>query len=350
MKLLICLLFMFIIIAPFYYFHHIFYHHSHLKITLTIMTIFSSIIMIIKICIQPYSSFFFLLTSIVQFYILILFITFLLSIICKSILTLLHKPMSHRYIIILTIFSLLYTSFGYISHFHRIKTHYEITIHKDSDIKQMKIAMISDIHLGSGTDNQDLKHLSKQLKNYDIICLCGDIFDESTPPVMIEEAISILSKANPHYGIYAVEGNHELYSKINMSDFYKKYNIHFLQDDYACIDNKVNIVGRKDVYHSSLTSQELFKDIDSSLPTIVLDHNPKRYKEVLDYADLQLSGHTHAGQSFPITSIINLFFDNAYGLMQQNDFSLIVSSGYGSWGFPVRTLANCEFVDIMVTF
>ena len=90
--------------------------------------------------------------------------------------------------------------------------------------------------------------------------------------------------------------------------------------------------------------------MDSSLPTIVLDHNPQRYQENLEIADLQLSGHTHAGQVFPGSIITGLIYDNDYGLLTNQDQSLIVSSGFGSWGYPIRLLTHCEYIEVHVSF
>ena len=179
----------------------------------------------------------------------------------------------------------------------------------------------------------------------------GDIFDENSPQDYIEKTLKILSTAHSKYGIYAVDGNHEKYISLSSQKLYQKYKITYLNEKFVCIDGLFNIIGREDVsLHSSTSIDTICENMDSSLPTIVLDHNPGRYKENQKYADIQLSGHTHAGQIFPGNVITNLLYDNDYGLLVQDHHSLIVSSGYGSWGFPIRFMTNCEYVEVYVSF
>jgi hypothetical protein len=63
--------------------------------------------------------------------------------------------------------------------------------------------------------------------------------------------------------------------------------------------------------------------------------------------DLQLSGHTHAGQVFPfgyLTKLIYKGFD--YGLHHRGSFSVYTTSGVGTWGPPMRTGNSPEIVQI----
>ena len=82
---------------------------------------------------------------------------------------------------------------------------------------------------------------------YDLVCFVGDIFDESTPKDMIEDALSIFSQIKTTYGLFAVNGNHEHYANILQTELYQKYNIYHLSEKYVCVDGLFNIVGREDV-------------------------------------------------------------------------------------------------------
>ena len=68
-------------------------------------------------------------------------------------------------------------------------------------LKELHIGMISDIHLGTGTSLSDLRVLVDKFnhKQYDLVCFVGDIFDESTPKDMIEDALSIFSQIKTTY-------------------------------------------------------------------------------------------------------------------------------------------------------
>lgn len=91
--------------------------------------------------------------------------------------------------------------------------------------------------------------------------------------------------------------------------------------------------------------------MDSTLPLILLDHQPLEIdKSRQDQIDLQLSGHTHEGQIFPGNLITKLIYELDYGYMKRGNYNLIVSSGYGTWGPPLRIGTHSEIVCATVNF
>jgi predicted MPP superfamily phosphohydrolase len=63
--------------------------------------------------------------------------------------------------------------------------------------------------------------------------------------------------------------------------------------------------------------------------------------------DLQLSGHTHAGQIMPFGYLTNLIYKGYdYGLQRIDNFSIYTTSGVGTWGPPMRTGNTPEIVAI----
>ena len=75
--------------------------------------------------------------------------------------------------------------------------------------------------------------------------------------------------------------------------------------------------------------------------------------ELLDAAalqpgDLLLCGHTHRGQIFPGSLITDRMYTVDYGYYRADDASpqVIVSSGVGTWGMPMRVGTDCEIVKI----
>lgn len=351
MILFYTILSLFLIIAPFYYFLRIFKHmKKSSRYILYTLTIVSILTLLIKIFLKPSFDLWFYTVS---FYILSCFLFCLCLLIYRLWYHYFHHTFQKSMIPIFILISLLITGFGYYSHFDRQVTHYQISIEKDTTLKSLKLAFISDIHISSGTTPQDIQNLVKTLnqKDYDLICLGGDIFDESSSMNDIEQTLQILSTIHSQYGIFAIDGNHERYVSISTQELYQKYQITYLNENFVCIDGLFNIIGREDVSLRTSTSIEtICQNMDTSLPTIVLDHNPLRYEENLEFADIQLSGHTHAGQVFPGSLITGLIYDNDYGLLTQNNKSLIVSSGYGSWGFPLRLMTQCEYVEVHVSF
>ena len=98
--------------------------------------------------------------------------------------------------------------------------------------------------------------------------------------------------------------------------------------------------------------ESLAKEINSSLPVVVLDHNPSGIPEAVEFgADLVLSGHTHKGQFFPVTYFTKLANGKHYfyGHEQFGKTYAIISSGAGFFQLPVRIGTSNEIVDIHIS-
>jgi predicted MPP superfamily phosphohydrolase len=67
-------------------------------------------------------------------------------------------------------------------------------------------------------------------------------------------------------------------------------------------------------------------------------------------ADVQLSGHTHNGQLFPINLITGKVYELSWGYMKKGNTNFFVTSGIRLWGPPVRTTGKSEIVVINITF
>lgn len=268
---------------------------------------------------------------------------------------------SHKFLVFPIITSMLFTSYGYYNAHNIQKTTYDIVTNKE--LKQnYKIVLISDLHFGN---NFDLNKLKEQVnvisnENPDIVVLAGDIIDEQTPVDSYYEVFNILSNIKTQYGIYYVLGNHDESKYITPKDNRNEYlnnailkaNIKILNDLSQTINDDFIVSGRIDYsYEQSgkrISSKELIKNLDKNKFLLIADHQPNQYIENKNAGfDLQLSGHTHAGQIWPfgiITSSIG--FD--YGLLQEDNFNLVVSSGMGLWGVPIRTEEKSEYVIINI--
>ena len=62
--------------------------------------------------------------------------------------------------------------------------------------------------------------------------------------------------------------------------------------------------------------------------------------------DLQLSGHTHNGQFFPINWFVKKMYENSYGYLKKNNTHIYVTSGLGIWGPQYRIGTQSELVVI----
>ena len=199
--------------------------------------------------------------------------------------------------------------------------------------------------------------------NADIVVLAGDIFDENTPLEDMMETSKILSTIDNDLGIYYVYGNHDngrydgmTFGPEEIKENLENNGITVLDDEVVCLDD-VNIIGRKDASfwgeNPRLSSEELYQKIPEdkkSNYTILLDHQPLDLNENADVGvDLQLSGHTHGGQLFPMGIIQSLASDTLVsGSREIGDFTAITSSGIAGWRYPIKTGARSEYVVINV--
>lgn len=239
---------------------------------------------------------------------------------------------------------------------------YDITINKKAgNLKKLNIITVSDIHLGSIVGKSRVEKMVEEInkQNPDIVLLGGDIIDDDINPFIQEHMEESFKKIKCRYGVYAVLGNHE-YIGGNIEKIEKAYkdaNITLLKDKVEKIDDSFYIVGRDDVSgerhngKSRSDISQLIKGCDKSLPIIVLDHQPVKLEDTEKAGvDLQFSGHTHKGQFFPTDLITKRIFKIDWGYLKENNFNIIVTSGFGTWGPPIRIGSSSEIVKTEVNF
>lgn len=238
---------------------------------------------------------------------------------------------------------------------------YSIRIDKNTTtLKNLSVVFLSDIHLGNIVDNYQLEHIVNKINNLspDIVLIGGDIIDDSIEPYIKQGMSQTFRKIKSKYGVYAILGNHDGTAG-NQSDVIKYFEdggMKVLVDQYAKIEDAFYIVGRADDGMPRGASkrkplEEILKDINISLPIILMDHNPAKHFEAAQQSvDLQLSGHTHGGQFFPFTLITKMIYENDWGYLKKDNFQLIVSSGSGTWGPPIRIGSSSEIVEVNIEF
>ena len=235
-----------------------------------------------------------------------------------------------------------------------------LTIHKKvSGSPEVRILMASDIHLGALIGERREKHLVDIIKSQkpDLVLLCGDLVDGEIAPVLRKNLGRHIQEIKTPMGVYAITGNHEFIGGINKTlPYLRSINIRMLMDEIVTLPNGIQLVGRIDRSGSrgpnTLKSlPELLAGIDTLKPVIVMNHQPFNFKEVADAkVDLHLSGHTHNGQMWPFNYITEAIYELSWGLLKKGNTNFYVSSGYGSWGPPVRTGNRPEVVVFDLKF
>ena len=237
---------------------------------------------------------------------------------------------------------------------------YEVTINKEAgSVQELNVVMVSDLHLNSIINNERLKEMVEGINvlNPDLILMVGDILEVArffSEQNMLETFKGLKSR----YGIFMSLGNHEYYGsgKNEIVESLEQIGIHILRDSYHKVNDSFYVAGREDFAAEQFGSgrkdlQEVLSGVDKKLPLILLDHQPVTLGEAENEGvDLQVSGHTHKGQVFPANLITSRLFEKDYGYLKKGSYQLIVTSGYGTWGPPLRIGSSSEIVQISVSF
>ena len=289
--------------------------------------------------------------------VLIIDIFLLLNLVFKIIPSGKLKSSRVRKISLISIFSLsLAVVVAGIINFNTIRTsEYRIEIpRRSSQLSHLRIAFAADFHLQERTGIHFVKRFVAKINETDpdIMIFGGDIIEGDRDDGSIREYESVLSEIQPEYGVYGVLGNHEYYSGQDKGSFFEKAGMEILCDTAIIIDGAFTLAGRYDSHFTKRkTVSDLLSSSPDSLPVILVDHRPTEIDEVsLSKADIQLSGHTHNGQLFPINLITRKVYQLSWGHMKKGNTHFFVTSGIRLWGPPVRTTGKSEIMIIDIDF
>lgn len=257
----------------------------------------------------------------------------------------------------------------------------------------LRLVMISDVHLGKNLHERFLKGLVAKINALkpDIIVIVGDLID--TKPSELEHYIGEINALQSTYGTFYALGNHEYYrgldevlrvlkertnlkvlinesvdiGVLNIAGLADLAGLRFQAADLNVADNKQTASNDKTAARLSAQAakstglsglglsgnvnfipdlKRAQENLSPNKPSILLSHQPKT-ANLYDFSkfDLVLSGHTHAGQVFPFGALVYLqqgFLHGLYDLKGRT--KLYVSSGAGFWGPAIRFLAPSEIV------
>lgn len=256
----------------------------------------------------------------------------------------------------------------------------------------------SDIHVDPLFSAQKLERFIAQVDSIkpDYLLFGGDLADISTEKMDRMGYDTLFKKltAGAKVAAVAINGNHEAFmtsSGNNPEEWMRKVGFVVLDDSTACLGD-ICFTGRTDftvarsrdaerkplseLIPDSIKIVEHVKDTTDSLadstrtvvaqdstmdtvaaapaitydtiplyrPWILLDHQPKGIEKTHAgrLPDFALSGHTHDGQFFPVTVLIDFVWKLAYGKGALSGVLWLVSSGFDCWGPPVRLGSDSE--------
>jgi predicted MPP superfamily phosphohydrolase len=239
---------------------------------------------------------------------------------------------------------------------------YPVSVNKRVEgMDKLRIVVASDIHLGNIVGKRHLRRLVSRMNALepDLILLPGDVIDDSIEPFIRNKLSDLLGLLKAKYGVFAVLGNHEYYGG-HVEDYVgrmRDIGIPVLRDERAEVAGSVVVAGRKDKTAESMdpdgriSVDVLLEGVDRSRPIILMDHQPYNFGKAADAGvDLLLCGHTHRGQFAPNHWLTKRLFELDWGYVRKGDMHVAVSSGFGSWGPPVRIASRSEILLIDMRF
>ena len=234
-------------------------------------------------------------------------------------------------------------------HAHRIIVHEKI-IELDNINQDVNILHLSDVHYGSIRYKKHIRDLRDKIKETedkcDLAIISGDLADGSC--VVEEDDFMPLKDVN--IPIVFTAGNHDFYPGIeNVYNACRKAGIIIL-DNEGMEFKDLNIFGLTYSFDEieTVSLDELKSFIKEDKVNIINFHVPQNWELFSKLGfDIQLSGHTHGGQFYPVVWIGNRVMYNK-GLFKKNiggkDRYLHVTTGVGSMDYPFRWGTDSELV------
>jgi hypothetical protein len=263
-------------------------------------------------------------------------------------------------LIVATVITVLFTAYNIINMATITPAYHEIRSSKLDN--EYTLIFFSDLHYGSSQSEETFLKALEQMKNTDADCLLlgGDITDENTTKEEMEFIYEQIGSFDiPVYFIY---GNHDRqergykvggqkFTEKELEETILKNGITILCEDYVRFADDLVILGREDPSHAE--NRKAVKDLPklpSDCYVVSVYHNPNQNDEIKELkADLMLSGHTHAGQFFPVQTIYNLIGMNTCGDYYIGDTHLYVSPGIAGWYLPLRSESHCYYEVFTLT-
>ncbi|PRQ01066.1 putative metallophosphoesterase [Enhygromyxa salina] len=221
------------------------------------------------------------------------------------------------------------------------------------DLDGLRIVQLTDVHVGPTIRGTWLRKVVDAVNELDpdLVALTGDFVDGFVADLSPE--LAALADLRARHGSFFVTGNHEYYwdgpawcAAINALGPTVLVNEHRVieRGDARLLLAGVTDLGaaRHEPSHLSDPAQAKAGAPEHDL-SLLLAHQPRSiYAAAKAGFDIQLSGHTHSGQYFPMSLLIHLMQPYVHGLARHEDTMIYVSAGTGYWGPPNRAGSPAE--------
>ena len=214
---------------------------------------------------------------------------------------------------------------------------------------RIRITYITDAHIGGLSTHWHFERAMKIVNDSspDIFILAGDIIDGDMNFREKEKKILREAAARAPLGAYAVNGNHEHYLILDedVEGIIKNCGFNLLINErYEIPDTNITLLGFDDTKHGWLKIFLTPEDKDRFV--LVLKHRPGLPFDADNNFDLQISGHTHGGQFWPLGFFKSIAAGVPQGLSCNNGGLVYVSNGSGFNGAMMRLFVPPEVTVI----
>ncbi len=209
----------------------------------------------------------------------------------------------------------------------------------------LRLLFISDLHLGSQIGVAWLRDLTGRLPQLapDLIAVGGDLVDHDVPRV--QGMVAELGALRAPLGVWSVLGNHDFFGGAEKSSaIMRAAGFRVLRDESDVAVPGLRIAGVDDLGIRA-RSESVEPAIRSALQLVrpgkegcvMLSHTPVGMDEAASAgAGLMLCGHTHGGQIWPFTYLVQMRYPEFVGRYLHGPMTLFISRGAGTWGPRMR--------------
>lgn len=222
--------------------------------------------------------------------------------------------------------------------------------------REVRLVFVSDLHVGSSQSMDTTRRTIARIgaERPDFVILGGDITDDYTSKAEMEETYRLFGALG--VPVYYIDGNHEVvqheeyirgglpYTPQELTQAITSGGITLLRDSYVELSPELLLLGREDAAAEARRGVEELPNPAPEKFLLIADHQPGSFRahQALG-VDLQLSGHTHAGQLFPLRWLETPFMAVWGDYTADTGAVMNVSAGACGWRVPFRTDAFCQF-------
>jgi len=222
-------------------------------------------------------------------------------------------------------------------------------------LEGFRIVQISDLHLDVLVRWSQVERVVADANglNPDLIAVTGDLVDGGGDGTRAK--VERMGALKATHGVFFITGNHEYYSGVaRWLGVLRGLGWKVLHNEHVLLEHqgaRLAVAGLPDPTAGAQVPNlaRALAGIPEDAFRLLLFHPPTGFQAAeAAGVQLQLSGHTHAGQYFPWSLVVPLLFKHPKGLGRSGGMWIYTSVGTGFWGPPNRFLMAPELTLLVL--